>query len=111
VALLTDAAHEYHHHASDFLAAGGTQPELHALHAVCESNPRLRQSDQGLGAIESIVVQYAAQMTLDVKVTDELFAQPKQHFDTTEIVELTSAIAIYNMVARCLVALGVSPEP
>ena len=110
VALLTGAAYEYHHHAPDFLAAGGTQAELDALHAVCASNPRLAPSEPTLGAIESIVVQYAAQMTLDVKVSDELFAQLKQHFDTTEIVELTSAIATYNMVARFLVALGVSPE-
>ena len=34
----------------------------------------------------------------------------RQHFDTTQIVELISAIATYNMVARFLVALGVSPE-
>ena len=110
VALLTGAAYEYHHHAPDFLAAGGIQAELDALHDVCASNPRLPQSNQALGAIESIVIQYAAQMTLDVKVSDELFAQLQQHFDTTEIVELTSAIATYNMVARFLVALGVSPE-
>ena len=110
VALLTGASYEYHHHAPDFLAAGGTQAELDTLDAACQSNPRLAQSIRGLGAIESIVVQYAAQMTLDVKVTDELFAQLKQHFDTTQIVELTSAIATYNMVARFLVALGVSPE-
>ena len=49
-------------------------------------------------------------MTLDVKVSDDVFAAMKQHFDTTEIVELTSAIATYNMVARFLVALGVTPE-
>jgi alkylhydroperoxidase family enzyme len=49
-------------------------------------------------------------MTLDVKVSDEVFAQVKQHFDTTQIVELTAAIAKYNMVARFLVAFGVSPE-
>ena len=49
-------------------------------------------------------------MTLDVKVADNVFAQIKLHFDTTQIVELTAAIATYNMVARVLVALGVSPE-
>ena len=63
-----------------------------------------------LAAIESIVVQYAAQMTLNVKVADEVFAQLKQHFDATQIVELTAAIATYNMVARFLVALAVTPE-
>jgi len=50
------------------------------------------------------------QAGLDVKVTNEVFAQLKQHFDTTQIVELTAAIATYNMVARFLVAMGVSPE-
>ena len=49
-------------------------------------------------------------MTLDVKLSDEVFNALRQHFDTTQIVELTSAIATYNMVARFLVALGISPE-
>ena len=113
VALLTEAAYEYHHHAPDFLKAGGTQAELDALQVVCaiyKSNTAIAQSNQALAAIESIVIHYAAQMTLDVKVADDVFAQLKQHFDTTQIVELTAAIATYNMVARFLVALGVSPE-
>ena len=110
VALLTGAAYEYHHHAPDFLEAGGAQAELDALQMICQSDARQAQSHQALGAVESIVIKYAAQMTLDVKVTDEVFAQIKQHFDTTQIVELTAAIATYNMVARFLVALGVSPE-
>ena len=113
VALLTGAAYEYHHHAPDFLKAGGTQAELDALQVVCavyKSNTAIAQSNQALQAIESIVVHYAAQMTLDVKVSDDVFSQLKQHFDTTQIVELTAAIATYNMVARFLVALGVSPE-
>ena len=113
VALLTGAAYEYHHHAPDFLKAGGTQAELDGLQAVCaiyKSNTAIAQSNQALAAIESIVIHYAAQMTLDVKVADDVFAQLKQHFDTTQIVELTAAIATYNMVARFLVALGVSAE-
>ena len=110
VALLTGAHYEYHHHAPDFLAAGGTQAELDALQASLKENPRGVPTENTLGNVEKLVVQYAAQMTLDVKVSDEVFAQLRQHFDTTQIVELTSAIATYNMVARFLVALGVSPE-
>jgi alkylhydroperoxidase family enzyme len=34
----------------------------------------------------------------------------KGRFDTTALVEITAAIATYNMVARFLLALGVSPE-
>lgn len=109
VALLTGAHYEYHHHAPDFLAAGGTQAELDALQEVCAQDARQAQH-KALGAIEQLVIRYAAQMTLDVKVEDAVFNALKEHFDTTQLVELTSAIATYNMVARFLVALGVSPE-
>jgi alkylhydroperoxidase family enzyme len=114
VALLTGADYEYQHHAPDFLTAGGAQAELDALnqHLAPEnrSNHRAEPMGQAWGTIEKIVVQYAVQMTLDVKVSDDLFAQMKQHFDTTEIVEITTAIAAYNMVARILVALGVGAD-
>lgn len=109
VALLTGALYEYHHHAPDFLDAGGSQAELDAL-AAFVAQPRTAQPGPALGADEALIVRYAAQMTLDVKVDDALFAQLRQRFDTTELVELTSAIATYNMVARFLVALGVTPE-
>ena len=110
VALLTSAAYEYKHHAPDFLTAGGTQAELDALDTLVQGNPRITAAHEALGPVEQLVIQYAAQMTLDVKVTDEVFNALSLHFDTTQIVELTSAIATYNMVARFLVALGVSPE-
>jgi len=57
-----------------------------------------------------LVVQYAAQMTRNVKVQDDVFQALQNHFNTTELVELTTAIATYNMVARLLVALGITPE-
>ncbi|MEY2954087.1 MAG: hypothetical protein RLZZ401_2174 [Pseudomonadota bacterium] len=110
VALLTGAHYEYHHHGPDFLAAGGTQAELDALQQNIAQNPRFPHTGQAFGAIEKVVLEYTMQMTLDVQVSDAVFAALRQHFDTTELVELTSAIATYNMVARFLVALGVSPE-
>ena len=110
VALLTGASYEYKHHAPDFLSAGGTPAELDALNELVKNNPCEAATHTALGEVEQLVIQYAAQMTLDVKVSDEVFAALREHFDTTQIVELTSAIATYNMVARFLVALGVSPE-
>ena len=50
------------------------------------------------------------QMTRDVKVTDDVFSAMRRHFDETQIVELTTAIAAYNMVARILTTLGIEPE-
>jgi alkylhydroperoxidase family enzyme len=107
VALLTGADYEYKHHAPDFLAAGGTQSELDALGRFIRSNPRAALVEAALGATESAVIEYAVQVTLDVKVSDAAFAKMKAHFDTTQLVELTVAIATYNMVARILVPLGV----
>lgn len=107
VALLTGADYEYKHHAPDFLAAGGIQAELDALGRFIQSNPRLALVDTALGAIEIAVIEYAVQITLDVKVSDAAFAKMKAHFDTTQIVEITTAIATYNMVARILVPLEV----
>ena len=110
VALLTGAHYEYHHHAPDFLAAGGTQPELDALSRFVQGGARGAPTDPAVDAVARVVVQYATQMTLDVKVSDAVFEAMQSHFDTTQLVEITSAIATYNMVARFLVALGVSPE-
>jgi alkylhydroperoxidase family enzyme len=109
VALLTGAHYEYHHHAPDYLAAGGTQAELDSLAAFAQA-PAGAVAGGALAGDEALVVQYAAAMTRDVKVDDALFERMRQRFDTTELVELTSAIATYNMVARFLVALGVTPE-
>ena len=107
VALLTGAQYEYKHHAPDFLAAGGSQAELDALNQFMERNPRGSCGNAALFAPEAAVIHYAVQITLDVKVSDDVFAAMKQHFDTTQIVEITTAIATYNMVARILVPLGV----
>ena len=110
VALLTGAEYEYHHHAPDFLAAGGSQAELDALNRAVLADPTQAITDPALAPTEQRVVQYAAQMTRQVKVDDALFAQMKNTFTTTELVELTTAIATYNMVARFLVALNITPE-
>jgi alkylhydroperoxidase family enzyme len=108
VALITGAHYEYHHHAPDYLAAGGTQAALDALQRYVQAGAA--GEPQGLAGDEALVARYAAQMTRDVQVEDALFARMQERFDTTELVEITAAIATYNMVARFLVALGVTPE-
>ena len=110
VALLTGAAYEYQHHAPDYLAAGGNQAQLDALHGFVAHNPRAIPQHAALDEVDALVIRYAVQMTLDVRVDDALFDALRLHFDPTQIVELTTAIATYNMVARILMALGVAPE-
>lgn len=110
VALLTGAQYEYHHHAPDFLKAGGTPAELDALQAVVAADACASSVHPDLGPVEQAVVRYAAQMTLRVAVDDDVYAAIAARFNTTEILELTTAIATYNMVARVLMALKISPE-
>ena len=110
VALLTGAKYEYHHHAPDFLTAGGTQAQLDALNRVVQGDACQTVSDEAFSEVEALVVQYAAQMTRNVKVDDAVFAALQARFTTTEVVELTTAIATYNMVARFLMALQITPD-
>lgn len=110
VALLTGAHYEYHHHAPDFLAAGGTQTQLDALARHVQGNACSTPTESTLTAVEKTVIQYAAQMTVQVKVDAQVFDLMQQYFDTTQLVEITSSIATYNMVARFLVALDITPE-
>lgn len=110
VALLTGAHYEYRHHAPDFIAAGGTQAQLEALIAYAKTDLTAAPQDPSLSEVDALVIEYAAQMTRQVKVDAALFAALREHFDETQIVELTSAIATYNMVARFLVALEITPE-
>ena len=67
-------------------------------------------NDAAFTADERLAMRYAAAMTRDIRVPDDLFAEIRKRFKEPEIVELTAAIATYNMVARILVALEVNPE-
>ena len=90
VALLTDAKYEYHHHAPDFLTAGGKQSELDALNRVVKGDARQAVTDADLGEVERLVVQYAAQLTVNAKVDDTVFAAMQARFTTTEPSPLTT---------------------
>ncbi|HWY18513.1 MAG TPA: carboxymuconolactone decarboxylase family protein [Solirubrobacteraceae bacterium] len=69
--------------------------------------PRYRASDQ-FSDLEKLVLDYAVAMTrTPVEVSDELFAALREHFEDRQLVELTSAIAIQNLVARFNVPFGI----
>jgi alkylhydroperoxidase family enzyme len=103
VAKLTGAQYEYDHHKPHYLAAGGTAALVDSLDDVDSAITSTIATDD-----EKLAMRYALAMTRSVKVPDVLFRQMKSRFSTTELVELTAAIAAYNMVARFLVALEVT---
>jgi AhpD family alkylhydroperoxidase len=69
-----------------------------------------RASDRFTEA-EKLVLDYATGMTrTPVDVSDELFAQLREHFDEAQLVELTSSIAIENYRSRFNWAFGIGGE-
>ena len=69
------------------------------------------KSSPAFSPLEKLVVEYAEEMTkTPVEVPDELVAALKQHFDPTQLVELTAAIAWENYRARFDHALGIEAQ-
>jgi alkylhydroperoxidase family enzyme len=61
--------------------------------------------------LEKSVLDYATAMTkTPVEVSDGLFAQLRQRFSETQLVELTAAIAWENYRARFDHALGIDAQ-
>jgi AhpD family alkylhydroperoxidase len=61
--------------------------------------------------IDRLVLGYAEAMTrTPVEVTDEQFAALREHFDETQMVELTMAIAAENLFCRTNWALGIEGQ-
>ena len=69
------------------------------------------ESSGAFSEVEKLVIRYAVEMTrTPVEVTDELFGELQKHFDSRQIVELTSAIAWENYRARNNHAFGAEAE-
>ena len=105
VARLTGANYEFIHHWPEYVKAGGND----ALRGKVD-DPAAAMHDTAFNADERLAMRYAAAMTRDIRVPAALFDEIRRRFTETEVVELTAAIATYNMVARILVALEVNPE-
>jgi alkylhydroperoxidase family enzyme len=105
VARLTGADYEFAHHWPEYVKAGGDD----ALRARLD-DPVAASDDSHFSQDERLAMRYAVAMTRDVKVPDDLFAAIKGRFNEADIIELTAAIATYNMVARFLLALEVELE-
>ncbi len=103
VALLNGAHYEFHHHAPEFLKAGGTQAQLDALSAAGDSTA----FDAGERAILALI----RAVTMDIKVSDTVFNAARDALRSDQLtVELIGVVATYNMVSRFLVALAIHPE-
>jgi alkylhydroperoxidase family enzyme len=106
VAVENGAEYEFHHHAPEFVKAGGSAAQVEALRdpdAACESAALFDSTERAVLAL-------AVEMTRNVAVDDATFEAVRRALGDRCTVELVGTIATYNMVSRFLVALGVEPE-
>jgi alkylhydroperoxidase family enzyme len=107
VARLNHADYEFHHHAPEFLRAGGTAAQLDALGNAGAPDANPGAFDAG----ERAVLALSVEMTRNVEVSDATMAYVRAVLgDDRKVVEIVAVIATYNMVSRFLVALGVELE-
>jgi alkylhydroperoxidase family enzyme len=107
VGVLNRADYEVQQHASEYLAAGGTQAKLEALTVLAD-----RAADSPLfDATDQAVLRAATEMTRGVLLSDAGFAALREALGSErQVVEMIGVIATYNMVSRFLVALQIDLE-
>jgi alkylhydroperoxidase family enzyme len=60
---------------------------------------------------ERVALAFAEAMTITgQRVSDELFARVRKHFDEAQVVELTAAVALENFRSKFNVALGIEAQ-
>jgi len=106
VAVLNGAEYEFHHHAPEFVAAGGTAQQVAALRDPLRAAADAEMFDE----VDRAALQLTIEMTRGVTVNDATFDAVHRRLGERQTVELVGVIATYNMVSRFLVALGVEPE-
>ena len=107
VASLNGAHYEFHHHAPEFLRAGGTAQQVEALRQPVQALQAAGLFDDTALAALRLTIEMTRQVTVD----DRTFAAVHDALGDRQTVELVGVIATYNMVSRFLVALGIEPEP
>ena len=105
VARVTGADYEFHHHAPELKKAGATDAQLAAL-----DDPDSAATSDQFNELQRNVIRFAIASTRNVQIPDAIFDVLRQRMAPTEVVELVAVTAAYNMVARFLVALQVTPE-
>jgi alkylhydroperoxidase family enzyme len=106
VASLNGAHYEFHHHAPEFLRAGGSAQQVEALRQPELALHQANLFDDAARAALRLTIE----MTRQVAVGDGTFDAIHAALGDRGTVELVAVIATYNMVSRFLVALGVEPE-
>lgn len=101
VAILNRAPYEFDAHVPHALAAGVSQLAIDATRSVP------LDMSAPFSEMERIALRLTDTMTREIEVSDELFSQVKERFDSQGQIDLVATIAAYNMVSRFLVAFHI----
>jgi alkylhydroperoxidase family enzyme len=92
-AQITPGRYEWVQHVPIAEAAGASQAEIAAVE-------RGDWSADAFDAATSAALRFGAETLRHAEVSDELFAELRQHFSPREIVELVLTLGYYSMLAR-----------
>jgi uncharacterized peroxidase-related enzyme len=102
VSKINRSAYCYHAHQQISKKMGFTEMEILEV-----DNPE----NANISEAEKVALKYAEVMTISPgNISDALFNELKKQFSDSQIVELTSLIALYNMINRFNEALKLDPE-
>lgn len=102
VSKINRSAYCYHAHQQISKKMGFSESEILEV-----DNPE----NANISEAEKVALKYAETMTVSPgNIPDTLFNELKKHFSESQIVELTSLAALYNMINRFNEALKLDPE-
>lgn len=104
VGYVTRSAYEYAHHVKIGLEVGASAADIRAI--ADETAGRSTH----LEPLARAVLRAAREITLDLAVSDETFAELRAAFDDGQLVDLVYGISIYNAVVRILATFQIELE-
>ena len=104
VGYLTRSAYEFSHHIKIGRDFGVSEGDLRELIEESDGQPTM------LEPAARAAIRAAREMTRDLAVSDETFAELKKHLDGECLMDLVITIAYYNAVVRLLATLKIDVE-
>ncbi|MGI6120431.1 MAG: carboxymuconolactone decarboxylase family protein [Desulfosporosinus sp.] len=102
IAHLCDSRYEWYQHEKLAKEVGVTEQQISAVREE-KISPIFNEQERA-------VLKYTEEVTINVKSSEESFAEVAKFLSNRELVELTLTIGFYNLVARLLENTGVEIE-
>ena len=97
--------YEFTHHVKIGKEFGVTDEDIQGLFAETEGKPSKHEP------LAKAILKGAREMTKNLEMSMETFAEIKRHLNNEEMVDLVLTIAFYNAVVRVLATMKIDNEP